>query len=152
MADKQTLPILHLPGRTTPPRTPKGILRIENGVTSFEEALWCVVDAFREAEEYARQCGDHRWADEIKHIGDLFRADAVAFLDGYAHVTWQTDDDDERLRLAVEEFSQRDGMFVGLIRDALADPIWLAFEPDDMVETCLADDPALAVHDWPKLR
>ena len=146
MEEQQKLPILHLPGRTTPPRTPKGILRIENGVTSFEEAVWCVVDAFREAEEYARQCGDHRWADEIKHIGDLFRADAVAFLDGYARVTWQAEDDDERLRLAVEEYRSREGEFVTLILDALADPTWLAFEPDDMVETCLADDPALAVH------
>ena len=150
MADKQTLPILHLPGRTTPPRTPKGILRIENGVPSFEEALWCVVDAFREAEEYARQRGDHRWADEIAQIGTLFRADAVAFLDDYCRATWQAEDDDERLRLAVEEFGQREGEFVTLICDALLDVTLLACEPDELVDMWLTNDPRLAVHAWPK--
>ena len=149
MEEQKTLPILSHP--TYPPRTPKGITRIGNGdVETFEEALWCVVDAYREAGAYARQCGDHRWADELQHFGDLFRADAAAFLDSYCRATWQASDDDERRRLAVEEFGQREGEFVTLICDALLDVTLLACEPDELVDLWLTSDPRLSVHDWPK--
>ena len=109
-----------------------------------------MVDAYREAEEYARQFGAHRWADELHHFGDLFRTDAAAFLDGYRRTTWQAEDDDERLRLAGEEFGQREGEFVTLICDALLDVTLLACEPDELVDMWLTSDPRLSVHDWPK--
>lgn len=153
MEERKTLPILHepyYPIRRTP-FVPKGITRIQNSnVTSFEEALWCVIDAYREAEEYARSCGDHRWADELHHFGDLFRADATAFLDGYCRATWQVEDEADRRRLAVEAFGQREGEFVGMICDALLDVTLLACEPSELVDLWLIGNPALAVHDWPK--
>lgn len=160
MTDKvQFLPILHTPtyprepGFPRIPRifVPKGIRRIQNGaVASFEEALWCVVDAYREAEADERQCGNHRWADELHHFGDLFRSDADAFLDCYCRATWQTEDEDERQQLTVEAFSQREGEFVGMICDALEDVTLLACVPGELVDLWLTDQPALAVHAWPK--
>jgi len=160
MADEQqTLPILHTPFYPHEPGypmipvifVPKGITRIQRGtVRSFEEALWCVVDAYREAEAYARTYGDHRWADELHHFGDLFRADAHAFLDCYVHATWQAEDEAERQRIVVAEFSQREGEFVGMICDALLDITLLACVPDELVDMWLTNEPGLAVHDWPK--
>lgn len=160
MADEpKPLPILHTPSYPHEPRfpriplifVPKGITLIQNGaVASFEEALWCVVDAYREAEAYERQCGNHRWADELHHFGDLFRADADAFLDCYCRATWQAGDEDERQQLTVEAFSQREGEFVGMICDALLDVTLLACVPSELVDLWLTDQPALAVHDWPR--
>lgn len=151
--DQKTLPILHTPSypiRRTP-FVPRGITRIQNGaIASFEEALWCVIDAYRETEAYERQCGNHRWADEIAHFGDLFRADANAFLDCYCRATWQAKNEDERQRLAVEAFGQREGEFVGMICDALLDVTLLACLLDELVDLWLLDNPALAVHAWPK--
>lgn len=151
--EQKPLPILHepsYPARRTP-FVPQGITRIGNGdATSFEEALWWVVDAYREAEENARQCGDQRWADEIQHFGALFRTDAAAFLDCYCRATWQAEDDDERLRLAVEEFGRHEGEFVTLICDALLDVTLLTCEPDELVDMWLTADPRLSVHAWPK--
>jgi hypothetical protein len=148
MSTPKRLPMLQEPSYPNRmPFTPKGIQRIlDDDVASFEEALRCVIDAYQQAEQHARQHGDHRWADELAHFGALFHMDADAFLDCYLRAAWQTTDEAERQRMAVEEFRPRTGEFGEMIIDALDDLFVLACTPDEVADLWLITSPQLAVH------